>query len=167
MTSKACIQAWRIGLAFALAVLLQACGGGSDAGRTNPPIQQKGFAAQELYDPVKNPRGRVLREGDTGILFLSAVPAASNASPGNATGREHATAWFEIDGPATYDFMLEDEDLAVLAKAEVQNSSGASLLVVDTVTRNASATLVARPLRTASAFQSRRSRSGAAFHSLR
>ncbi len=55
--------------ALALALVLSACGGGSVE-----PVTQKGFGPSQLYDPARNPTGRVLQEGDT--LVLSGHPTA-------------------------------------------------------------------------------------------
>lgn len=98
--------------------------GGSDAPE---PVAPKGFGPSQLYDPASNPTGRVLQEGDTGIVF----PGASGLQP----------VWFETAEAGTYGFELEDEDLAVLSRVEVASASGQTLLSVDAGHRLASADL--------------------------
>ena len=57
--------------ALALALVLSACGGGSVE-----PVTQKGFGPSQLYDPARNPTGRVLQEGDT--LLSQSLPKRSS-----------------------------------------------------------------------------------------
>ena len=59
-----------------------------------------GFDPSQLYDPIQNPGGRILRKGDTGVAFLKAASAAS------------------------YEFLMEEEDLALLENMEVQDALG-------------------------------------------
>jgi len=108
--------------ALALALVLSACGGGSVE-----PVTQKGFGPSQLYDPARNPTGRVLQEGDTGIVMLG--------------GSGPQQVWFEIGEAATYGVELEDEDLATLARVEVANASGQTLAWADAAQRTASADL--------------------------
>ena len=108
--------------ALALAFALSACGGGS-----LEPVTQKGFGPSQLYDPARNPTGRVLQEGDTGIVMLG--------------GSGPQQVWFEIGEAATYGVELEDEDLATLARVEVANASGQTLAWADAAQRTASADL--------------------------
>ena len=108
--------------ALALALALSACGGGSVE-----PVTQKGFGPSQLYDPARNPTGRVLQEGDTGIVMLG--------------GSGPQQVWFEIGEAATYGVELEDEDLATLARVEVADASGQTLAWADAAQRTASADL--------------------------
>ena len=108
--------------ALALALALSACGGGSVE-----PVTQKGFGPSQLYDPARNPTGRVLQEGDTGIVMLG--------------GSGPQQVWFEIDEAAAYGVELEDEDLATLARVEVADASGQTLAWADAAQRTASADL--------------------------
>ena len=108
--------------ALALALVLSACGGGSVE-----PVTQKGFGPSQLYDPARNPTGRVLQEGDTGIVMLG--------------GSGPQQVWFEIGEAATYGVELEDEDLATLARVEVADASGQTLAWADAAQRTASADL--------------------------
>lgn len=128
-------------LAAALALLLTACGGGdggtlaTDAGAVATPaatVTQKGFGPTELFHPATNPTGRVLQEGDTGIVFL---PQAG------ASGVAEQQVWFEIVRASNYGFEMEDEDLAVLGRVDVSDAAGGALLSVDADHRFASATL--------------------------
>ena len=108
--------------ALALALVLSACGGGSVE-----PVTQKGFGPSQLYDPACNPTGRVLQEGDTGIVMLG--------------GSGPQQVWFEIDEAAAYGVELEDDDLAALARVEVADASGQTLAWADAAQRTASADL--------------------------
>ena len=108
--------------ALALALVLSACGGGSVE-----PVTQKGFGPSQLYDPARNPTGRVLQEGDTGIVMLG--------------GSGPQQVWFEIGEAATYGVELEDDDLAALARVEVADASGQTLAWADAAQRTASADL--------------------------
>ena len=108
--------------ALALALVLSACGGGSVE-----PVTQKGFGPSQLYDPARNPTGRVLQEGDTGIVMLG--------------GSGPQQVWFEIDEAAAYGVELEDDDLAALARVEVADASGQTLAWADAAQRTASADL--------------------------
>ena len=61
--------------ALALALVLSACGGGSVE-----PVTQKGFGPSQLYDPARNPTGRVLLEPEfrkTQVDAFSYVAVAS------------------------------------------------------------------------------------------
>ena len=107
---------------LALALALSACGGGSVE-----PVTQKGFGPSQLYDPARNPTGRVLQEGDTGIVMLG--------------GSGPQQVWFEIDEAAAYGVELEDDDLAALARVEVADASGQTLAWADAAQRTASADL--------------------------
>ena len=104
--------------ALALALVLSACGGGSVE-----PVTQKGFGPSQLYDPACNPTGRVLQEGDTGIVMLG--------------GSGPQQVWFEIGEAATYGVELEDEDLATLARLEIADASGQTLAWADAAQRTA------------------------------
>ena len=127
-------SSWAAAAVLTLTLLLSACGG-ADSGTPAPqPLRQQGFGPSQLYDPIQNPGGRILREGDTGVVFLKAASAASAASSQQAV-------WFEIASAASYEFLMEEEDLAVLESVEVQDSLGARLLRVDTVYRSAQVTL--------------------------
>ena len=108
--------------ALALALVLSACGGGSVE-----PVTQKGFGPSQLYDPARNPTGRVLQEGDTGIVMLG--------------GSGPQQVWFEIGEAATYGVELEDEDLATLGHLEIADASGQTLAWADAAQRTASADL--------------------------
>ena len=108
--------------ALALALALSACGGGS-----LEPVTQKGFGPSQLYDPARNPTGRVLQEGDTGIVMLG--------------GSGPQQVWFEIGEAATYGVELEDEDLATLGHLEIADASGQTLAWADATQRAASASL--------------------------
>ena len=108
--------------ALALALVLSACGGGSVE-----PVTQKGFGPSQLYDPACNPTGRVLQEGDTGIVMLG--------------GSGPQQVWFEIGEAATYGVELEDEDLATLGHLEIADASGQTLAWADAAQRTASADL--------------------------
>lgn len=108
--------------ALALALVLSACGGGSVE-----PVTQKGFGPSQLYDPARNPTGRVLQEGDTGIVMLG--------------GSGPQQVWFEIGEAATYGVELEDEDLATLGRLEIADASGQTLAWADATQRTASADL--------------------------
>ena len=108
--------------ALALALALSACGGGSVE-----PVTQKGFGPSQLYDPARNPTGRVLQEGDTGIVMLG--------------GSGPQQVWFEIGEAATYGVELEDEDLATLGHLEIADASGQTLAWADATQRTASADL--------------------------
>ncbi|WP_296223962.1 pentapeptide repeat-containing protein [Ralstonia sp. UBA689] len=124
-------------VAAALALLLAACGGdgsGTDVGTTPTPpaVVQKGFGPAQLYNPSTNPNGHVLQEGDTGIVFL---PQASIAA---ATEQQ---VWFEIADASTYAFEMQDEDLTILAKMEVNDATGQPHVTVDADHRFASAML--------------------------
>ena len=105
--------------ALALALALSACGGGSVE-----PVTQKGFGPSQLYDPARNPTGRVLQEGDTGIVMHG--------------GSGPQQVWFEIGEAATYGVELEDEDLATLARLEIADASGQTLAWADATQRAAS-----------------------------
>ena len=105
-----------------LALALSACGGGSVE-----PVTQKGFGPSQLYDPARNPTGRVLQEGDTGIVMLG--------------GSGPQQVWFEIGEAATYGVELEDEDLATLGHLEIADASGQTLAWADAAQRTASADL--------------------------
>ena len=105
--------------ALALALVLSACGGGSVE-----PVTQKGFGPSQLYDPARNPTGRVLQEGDTGIVMLG--------------GSGPQQVWFEIGEAATYGVELEDEDLATLGRLEIADASGQTLAWADATQRAAS-----------------------------
>ena len=104
--------------ALALALALSACGGSVE------PVTQKGFGPSQLYDPARNPTGRVLQEGDTGIVMLG--------------GSGPQQVWFEIGEAATYGVELEDEDLATLARLEIADASGQTLAWADATQRAAS-----------------------------
>ena len=108
--------------ALALALVLSACGGGSVE-----PVTQKGFGPSQLYDPARNPTGRVLQEGDTGIVMLG--------------GSGPQQVWFEIGEAATYGVELEDEDLATLGHLEIADAGGQTLAWADAAQRTASADL--------------------------
>ena len=109
---------------LAMVLALMACGGGGDA---SGPVVQRGFGPSQLHDPVHNPAGRILQQGDTGIIFLGAAGL-----------RE---IWFEVAVAATYRFDLEDEDLAIMARVEIADASGQALAWVDTTHRIASVDL--------------------------
>ena len=101
--------------ALALALVLSACGGGSVE-----PVTQKGFGPSQLYDPARNPTGRVLQEGDTGIVMLG--------------GSGPQQVWFEIGEAATYGVELEDEDLATLGHLEI--ADGVTVTAMSLVTHS-------------------------------
>ncbi len=103
-----------------------------------PSVVQKGYGPTQLYDPVTRPNGRVLRDGDTGVVFLApAQTAAEQSSP----AASEQNVWFEIAGTATYEMEMEDDDLAVLGRVEIRDSSGTRYLIVDAVRRSAQVTL--------------------------
>lgn len=107
---------------LALALALSACGGGS-----LDTVTPKGFGPSQLYDPARNPAGRVLQEGDTGIVLLG--------------GAGPQQVWFEIGEAATYGVELEDEDLTTLGRLEIADASGQTLAWADAAHRAASADL--------------------------
>lgn len=132
-----CLPIWplRWSVAVALAALLCACGGGgseSDSNTAPTPVVQKGFGPTQLYNPSANPSGRVLQEGDTGIVFM--------AQAGDA-GSTEQKVWFEIAVSGTYAVELEDEDLALLSGVDVADAADRLQLSVDATHRLASATL--------------------------
>ena len=129
MASSTRTTSWQTAVIFSLMLLLQACGGGSDPTPAQPaPSAQKGFGPAQLYDPATNPTGRVLVEGDTGVVFLDAA-------------QPEGRVWFDIASAAAYEFAMEEEDLATLARVAVQDAGGRQVLAVDAAQRTASATL--------------------------
>lgn len=118
----------------ALALVLAACGGGTTgAADGNPPAPTapRGYGPTQLYHPTANPAGRVLQEGDTGIVLLQ--PAAQGA----------LQVWFDTADASTYGVELEDEDLATLARVQIADAAGQVRLAVTPQQRQASADLAA------------------------
>lgn len=112
-------------VAVILALLLAACGGsGSDGDVSTAPIPvaQKGFGPTQLYHPSANPNGRVLQEGDTGIVFMQQAGIG---------GVGEQQVWFEIADGSTYAIEMEDEDLALLSRVELTDVAGRLQLSVD------------------------------------
>ncbi|MET4578584.1 pentapeptide repeat-containing protein [Ottowia thiooxydans] len=115
-----------------LALTLAACGGSGGHDISNAVGDAKGFGPTQLYDPDTNPGGHVLKEGDTGIIFLQQRAAASPAA---------LRIWFDVANASTYGLEMEEEDLALLSRVHVTDADGRSMVAVDPAHRMASADL--------------------------
>ncbi|MBH1965493.1 MAG: hypothetical protein I8H77_14205 [Comamonadaceae bacterium] len=98
-----------------LALTLAACGGSGDHENSDAVGDAKGFGPTQLYDPDTNPAGHLLKEGDTGIVFMHQLPGASPAA---------LRIWFEVANASTYALEMEEEDLALLSRVHVTDTDG-------------------------------------------
>jgi hypothetical protein len=117
--------------AAALALVLAACGGGTGSADSTA---LKGYGPAQLYHPTANPAGHVLLEGDTGIVFLPQAVGGSAPAP--------LQVWFETASASAYAVEMEDEDLPLLARVQLVDAAGQTLLSVDGSHRAAHADLV-------------------------
>ncbi|MDD3518222.1 MAG: pentapeptide repeat-containing protein, partial [Chromatiales bacterium] len=115
--------------ALLLAGLLVGCND-SDTTTTEPVAQQKmGYGESELYDPIHNPQGALLPEGATAVLFLEA--SGGPLVEGDTGGVGYDELWFEWPEPTVLWMFMEDQDLGVIARVELWDTSGGLHLVVD------------------------------------
>ncbi len=127
--------------ALLLAGLLIGCNDNDSA--SSEPQQKMGYGESELYDPTSNPEGALLPEGATAVLSLEA--ANTPLHEGDTGGVGYDELWFEWPRPTVLGLLMEDEDLGVIARAELWDANGGLHLQVDAENRYAEVDLPAGP----------------------
>lgn len=118
-------------LAVTLALSLSACGGGDEVVAITPQtaIQKMGYGESELYDPQHNPQGHVLGAGETAVLHLEAASAPAASGDTGTPGVD--TLWLQTDSGGPVQLSLDDEGLALIARAELLDANGQVLLDIN------------------------------------
>lgn len=134
-------------LALSLALCLAACGGGNDGiavqgtqlGNDELPAPLYGRLESQLYDPVNNPTGSVLKRG-SGAVSLQLESSSGTALPvsGDTSSVGTDAFWVDVTRDATLGVQLTDASLQMVSAVELYNANNVRVWRADASQKQAS-----------------------------